>query len=529
MSKHLQAVIKDCRDLLEKDFTRQCSSTPSQDSGYPVKDASLAFLFELAILRCFEEQIWHSSSQVFACTEESQFLLKFGAAQTALQQALACLQPDFPYSPPIPTFITVKKILYHLRSSIRPEEWRSERILGWCYQHFCENTPEQKQDGQFYTPAPIADYIISQAFNLTFETENGTPYSSLTILDLACGCGAFALKAFERLYAEYQQKNQEEQHLSNISQRILEHQLFLVDNDPWACSLAMVTLYLKAKRHEPDCCIKKMNVVCADALTRWEDDSESTLRIIFAKEYDIVVGNPPYIVINQLQMPKDVISLYKSYQSAAFKINTFALFVERGLELLRSGGILGMIVPNTVLTQLYFEPLRRYILSNSTICSILDTKRMFKSASVENCILLLQREENERLRHTHVTECRVRPAKRTQQRTRVVLKGPEAVEITVKIPQRHFEKAPFNMFNVHLDEHTFFLLEKIANGNPRLGDICESHDGVNPGNAKEKLIVDKKMDKTCKKVLHGKNIGRYRFAWDGLYVRYNKTLLSKKR
>lgn len=83
------------------------------------------------------------------------------------------------------------------------------------------------------------------------------------------------------------------------------------------------------------------------------------------------------------------------------------------------------------------------------------------------------------------------------------------------------------MFNVHLDEATFALLEKIANGHPTLGDICESHDGVNPGNAKHKLLVKEKLDERCKQVLNGKNIGRYRLNWDGLYVRYDRRVLTK--
>jgi hypothetical protein len=39
------------------------------------------------------------------------------------------------------------------------------------------------------------------------------------------------------------------------------------------------------------------------------------------------------------------------------------------------------------------------------------------------------------------------------------------------------------------------------------------------------LIVTKKFDETCKKILNGKNIGRYWLAWGGLYVRYNRNLL----
>jgi hypothetical protein len=87
------------------------------------------------------------------------------------------------------------------------------------------------------------------------------------------------------------------------------------------------------------------------------------------------------------------------------------------------------------------------------------------------------------------------------------------------------------MFRVQLDEPLFELIEHIACDTVPLGEVCESHDGVNPGNAKQKLIVAECgtdcLDGTHKKVLNGKNIGRYWLRWDGLYVRYDRSLLSK--
>ncbi len=187
-----------------------------------------------------------------------------------------------------------------------------------------------------------------------------------------------------------------------------------------------------------------------------------------------------------------------------------------------------MIVPNTFLTQMYFEALRKYILATSKIRHILDTKKMFDHASVENGILLLQREHVAAQRSLNVIACSAKNVNTIEaNHGRTTLCEPKFAELKAKIPQRYFEKAPCNMFNVHIDEPTFALLEKIANGNPKLGEICESHDGVNPGNAKQKLIVSTNLDKTCKKVLNGKNIGRYWLKWGGLYVRYNRSLLAK--
>ena len=558
MSKHLQSVVKECRHLLEKDFTIQLKHQKNQqDRTYEksfeqvVEETALAFLLELAVIRCVEEQLQKNSSLSVLSFDDGQMLETLSLARQRLRATFSPLCQFLVSLAILPSKSTVKTLFYHFGETITSDEWCSDHILGWIYQAFLDNTPKQKQRGQFYTPESIADYIVSQTLDM-IQFENIRSVSSFSVLDLACGSGAFSLKAFEQFYARYQQlpecpidslKNES----VDVPHRILKNHLFLVDNDPWACQISAINLYLKAKRLEPNCHIGQMNIFCVDALKRWEHapDPQSTngqgttsdngydaenfhnIKSVFTRKYDIVVGNPPYIVINQLRTAKELIHQYQSYQSAAFKINTFALFVERGIELLKPDAILGMIVPNTLLTQVYFEPLRQYILETSTIRYLLDTKRMFDNAFVENCILLLQREHNEGKRRQNVIECRTKRSTHQTSTPRTVISSPDSIEPPVKIPQRHFEKAPFYRFHVHIDEQSFALMEKMANGNPTLGELCESHDGVNPGNAKKKFIVSERLDDTCKKVLNGKNIGRYYLKWGGLYVRYNRQLLSK--
>jgi len=553
MPKHLKAIIKECRHLLEQDLSSQLHS----ETG--VQETALAFLMELSILRCFEEQLWNISSQRLFFSDDNGIRNILASSRKILQSEI-CFPLNFCELAGItPSIAALKAVIYHLSATISSEEWRFENILGWIYQYFYDDTPEQKRDGRFYTPEPIAEYIVSQVFDTFWDSQEDGRQFSCSLLDLGCGSGVFALWAFDRLYELYKDEHHlpggvhlnspDGHHLPggvhlsnpkdgrhsgsgahrNIPQQILENHLFLVDNDVWACQIAAINLYLKAKSVDPNCHIRKMNIFCADALRRWENLSPSPNNInkLFTRKYDLVVGNPPYIVVNQLQAPKELIRLYKSYRSAAFKINTFALFIERGIELLKSNGLLGMIVPNTLLTQVYFEPLRKYILNTSKILRILDTKRMFDNAFVENCILLLQRESEAFERTKNAAECVVSTSNGDRKNFQFMPAAPGSLQSTAQIPQHHFEKAPFNMFNVRIDEQVFVLMEKIANGNPTLGEICESHDGVNPGNAKHKLIVAEKLDETCKKVLNGKNIGRYWLKWGGLYVRYNRNLLTK--
>ncbi|PIE31847.1 hypothetical protein CSA56_17230 [candidate division KSB3 bacterium] len=518
MTNHLRAVAKECRELLERDFAEQSL----QCSTDWIKETSLSFFLAFAGIRCAEERIWNRP--VSNCSLDHYSPDYLHTAHHLLQTALSrfFIQPQ----PTLlcPSSSTLETLTQHFLGTILSETWQSDHILGWLYQYFEEGLPDQKQHGRFYTPEPIAEYIVTQAFELFRDSHSGELPLSLSVLDLACGSGMFALYAFERLYEHHQ--TQQDIEPQDAIRQVIEQGLFLIDNDPWACRMAALNLYLKAKCLEPNCQIDRIHLHHGDALQRWEKhEQHSPLKELFSRKFDIVIGNPPYIVINQLHCPKEQIRLYKTYRSAAFKINTFALFIERGIELLKPGGILGMIVPNTFLTQIYFEPLRTYILDTSAIHKILDTKRLFDNAFVENCIILLQRQPDTASRRSQIVECLARPIDKTRREIKKNKPYHEFAEVS--IPQCHFEKAPLTMFNVHLDEATFRLMEKIASDNPKLGDLCESHDGVNPGNAKHKLILSEPVDETCKKVLNGKNIGRYCLKWGGLYVCYNRDVLSK--
>ena len=513
MPKHLRKLVNECRRLLEQDLEARVHET----GFHSVREAALACFLEFATIRCFEERVWKRPSFMSATTSHATQAQQFCELRCRLRAEFSFL-PQHPPEAPVLSANTLEAISQSLRK-ISLEEWRSDHLLGWLYQFFEDDPSAQKQTGRFYTPEPIAEYIVKESLSSLWSEAAAQKKTPLRVLDLACGAGMFALKAFDALYRH----EREQGHRGISASHILEHQLFLVDCDPWACHVAIVNLYLKAKSLEPECAPRRMNVFCADALRRWEHDGNIELRRLFTTRFDVVLGNPPYTVVNQLKTAKEDVLQYKSYASAAFKINTFALFVERGLELLHASGALGMIVPNTLLTQVYFEPLRKYILDTSRIKRILDTKRLFEDAFVENCIILLQREADAARRRRTCVEC----VPKEPSREASALQSPPGGGQRIQIPQQHFEKAPLMMFNIHLDDQSFALLEKIANGHPTLGEICESHDGVNPGNAKRKLLVYEKLDEHCRKVLNGKNIGRYRLNWDGLYVRYDRRLLTK--
>jgi hypothetical protein len=112
--------------------------------------------------------------------------------------------------------------------------------------------------------------------------------------------------------------------------------------------------------------------------------------------FDAVVGNPPYVSIRLLTRergPEIKAYLRGRYRCARGAYDLYVLFLERALELLRPGGMCGMIVPNKLLAQDYAQACRDMLARETTLHRIDDcsTERLFRGASVYPCIVVWEK------------------------------------------------------------------------------------------------------------------------------------------
>jgi tRNA1(Val) A37 N6-methylase TrmN6 len=80
--------------------------------------------------------------------------------------------------------------------------------------------------------------------------------------------------------------------------------------------------------------------------------------------YHLIIGNPPYFVCKKSDIPKE----YDDYIHG--RPNIFGLFILHSLRLLKPGGILAFIIPNSFLNSLYYSKIRNYIKQTCTIIKI---------------------------------------------------------------------------------------------------------------------------------------------------------------
>ena len=243
---------------------------------------------------------------------------------------------------------------------------------------------------------------------IRFWTDWLEELATIRVLDPACGSGAFLIEAFDQLYAEYGaaigylDELRRTRGLYDPDRSILRNNLFGVDLSPEAVEICRLSIWIKtAQPRRPltalDDSIRVGNSIIDDPAvdSRALDWVGAFPEVMAEGGFDVVIGNPPYVRQELLGPIKP--HLERSYASYHGMADLYIYFFERGLELLRPGGLLGFIVTNKWLKTGYAEPLRRLFSERAWMRSVVDlghAKQVFPDADVFPSIVLLQRPDD---------------------------------------------------------------------------------------------------------------------------------------
>jgi len=276
-----------------------------------------------------------------------------------------------------------------------------------------KDAKKRKEQGIYYTPAFIVDYIVRHALQPVLDKCKTTAdLLKIKVLDPACGSGSFLIKALDVLNERYKQLGAPGDEMTKVS--IIMNNLYGVDLDEQAVEIARLNLLINAldrKGKLPQIA----NIKCGNSLISGTDAElkkyfgasfrekkpfnwqEEFSKVFTQGGFDVVIGNPPYVSSRELNSgDKDYFK--NSYQSASDQYDLYALFIEKGLRLLKNNGQLGFIVPNKFLITKYGLALRKFIFENTTLANFRDYSRdnVFPDASVYPVVIILKREENKK-------------------------------------------------------------------------------------------------------------------------------------
>ena len=256
-------------------------------------------------------------------------------------------------------------------------------------------TSKRKQDGVFYTPQYITKYIVENTVGRLCQEKKQTlnikeeEYFSdrkrqkqtnqrlldqlqqyrewllqITILDPACGSGAFLNAALRFLMDEHKLIDEMETKVSgysiqfqDVENSILENNLYGVDINEESVEIAQLALWLRTAKPHRKLNTLSGNIKCGNSLIsdpaiagdkafNWQ---EQFPQVFERGGFDVVIGNPPYVRAdspgNSLDFRNYMTSCGK-WETLAGKWDLYIPFLELSIKLSQPNSLCSFIIPD---------------------------------------------------------------------------------------------------------------------------------------------------------------------------------------
>jgi type I restriction-modification system DNA methylase subunit len=458
----------------------------------------------------------------------------------------------------------------------------------------------RKQFGVFYTPEYVTQYIVKQTIGNYLEEKKAEILASLgvaeiteiaddfmawqsekpsltieevaeihlqfwqtykqslekiTVLDPACGSGAFLNAVFDFLYEKnalvqaeinklqmpptppapqnkkkkeskkdlfaQAQREQEQKLITEEMQYIIKRDILLtnlygVDLNEESVEITKLSLWLKVANKKRPLPSLTDNIKLGNSLIDKPEFSPKAFdwakefpHIFAAGGFDVVVGNPPYVSFQSNIIPQKEIDYFTEKYQTVYKVfDLFALFIEQSIEnLLKNNGGLSFIVPSVLLMNRSFSKLRELICQKASFRNVtFFGDGVFPDAVVPTITFSLLKNK-------------------TQKPVKIGKAEKENIVIENQISQSIFCQNPLSGFNISIKESDLQLFIKINKNTTSLGDVLEIRESIKTGDDK-KFISNTKKSPLYYPLVTGKDIGRY-WLTSNRYILFDESALQR--
>lgn len=296
---------------------------------------------------------------------------------------------------------------------------------------------ERKKNGVYYTPEWAVNLLVKLTMDPWLDTaraeaglptpEDATPPTvaalrayearlrTIRIVDPACGSGAFLISAFRRLLDERLALARQIAELEageriasavlegELIAEILSNSIYGVDLNPSSVEIAKLALWLHSARADRPLSSLNHTLRCGNSLvgpdfwTGGRPDDPALRERVSAFDwaaaypelglgagggFDIVLGNPPYVKRQHMEIAAPEVAAYlmdergaDTYRSArTANFDLYLPFFEKGLRLLGPGGRMGYIAPALWPINQYGEGLRGIVRAGRSLERWVDFK-----------------------------------------------------------------------------------------------------------------------------------------------------------
>src|SRR5229473_1031036 len=253
-------------------------------------------------------------------------------------------------------------------------------LFGDAYEVFT-SAGFRGQEGQFFTPQNAIDLLVSVV----------NPKRGEKIIDPACGAGGF-LRGVARYLSG-----------KGVHRDEIASSIFGIDKDRYLAGLAAARLALLT--------LTASKVFCADSLAWEAENGEAFPLDKKIGEFDIVLTNPPFgariVSVNRdVQASFDLghrwvadsrAKGFSKTRELQLSVPPQVLFIERCLSLVRAGGRIGMVVPESLISGSNYRYVVQYIRESADVRAVIGMpESLFKTSGksgthTKTCLFVIEK------------------------------------------------------------------------------------------------------------------------------------------
>lgn len=387
-----------------RDVFRRCHNYIYANQGLP-KDQAFHELLKLIFCKVHDEQATEGEMRFDVTSDERRSEMGQRRLRKRIEELFNEVIERYPYIfEPNNRIRLDNRVLAYIVSELRRYSLlqTATDVKGEAYQEIVRANLRGAR-GEFFTPPNVCQMAVEAAFS-TYPKNH---WLSLKVLDPACGTGGF-LRAVMNLWRQYifeQEKHKwKSDHIARekTAAWLKEHcdrNLFGIDINPDLVRAAQMNLVMHGDG--------STNVFQANSLLppgEWRDDVKAKIRL---DTFDIVLTNPPFGTGPGLVV--DDPHILDQFELTRFEANyprasmpPEQLFIERCYQFLKPGGLLAIVLPDSILSNPGLVFIRHWILKRCRVIASIDlpveTFLAFGGTGTQTSVLVLQKKTAEEMR-----------------------------------------------------------------------------------------------------------------------------------
>lgn len=259
-----------------------------------------------------------------------------------------------------------------------------------------------RRSGTVYTPGFLVRWMAREAVSSWLASRLPAPRNgneeagllrNIRVLDLSAGAGAFTMGMLRELAAR-RKRLEPEYAEADLFRAILEENIYGVDVCVEALEVARFRFHCAwlAAGGKGDF---RDHLLCGDSLDMSADGvwRQGLSAVMADGGFDLVIGNPPFV---GEKGNKELFDRLKSSPLASYcssRMDYWYVFACVGLDALKQGGVMHLVVPNRWMANAGAAPLRRKLLEDCGLLRLSDfgACRVFEAARVHTMTVLAER------------------------------------------------------------------------------------------------------------------------------------------